>query len=811
MLPCVMVTATATAMAAGDADTPPGSGRAVGSPPAAATDPAIAPGFGQKADPAATGFQESLLLVDINAQLLNETTVVLERDGVIYVAGADLLRWRLRLPEPGVAVDHDGEKYYPLAAIAGVAAVFNAPKRTLTITASALAFTETARVAAGTARLAPLRSGPGGFINYDLFAARDPTGTQRSGQFEFGYFNHAGVGTTSLFANDTVNIVNTGNAGNAGDNGNTGERRLTRLDSTWTVDYPETLRSLRLGDAINRPGAWGRAVRFGGLQYGSNFATQPGFVTAPLQSVAGRAVLPSTVDVFVNNALVSRQTVPPGPFTIRNLPVVTGTGEVQLVVRDLFGREQLTTQPFYASQALLREGLTSYSVEAGKVRENFGIDSFNYGSAMGSATYRRGMSQHFTAEVHAEAMPGQATAGAGGDYLLPRIGTLNAHVAGSQSRQGSGATLLLGIDHPGRKWSYAARTQRTSSGFVQVGRLPGDLPPSRLSSFNLSYATGAGSSVGVAYVVQRNRVEADVRIATLGYNVSLGKWASLSVSAVRVLEGDKSTSVFAALTIPFGAATSLSLSAQSVGGGSSDFTATLQRNLPAGEGYGYRVLARSDRSQEAAATLQNNIGTYGIGVAQTPGATATRLSASGGVAFLGGDAFLSRRIDQSFAVVRVPGYPNVHILADNNPAGQTNAAGNALIPRLRAYDRNVLAIQQEDLPMDAEIGALEREVAPYFRSGVEVKFPVRRSRGATLTIVLDDGRALPLGATVEIIGQDRLNITGYEGEVYVTGLEPQNRLRASWNGQSCEFDAAFVISANPLPDLGTFICHGVKR
>jgi len=37
--------------------------------------------------------------------------------------------------------------------------------------------------------------------------------------------------------------------------------RATRLAQT-----------LRLGDGITRPGAWGQTVRFGGLQWGTNFA-----------------------------------------------------------------------------------------------------------------------------------------------------------------------------------------------------------------------------------------------------------------------------------------------------------------------------------------------------------------------------------------------------------------------------------------------------------------------------------------------------------------------------------------------------------
>ncbi len=752
------------------------------------------------AQPAASGaqFQERLLLVDVNRQRLNETVLVLEdAGGVLYLSGQDMQRWRLRLPDISSAIEYQGEKFYPLTAIAGLSQVLDLGKLTLAIVAPPEAFAETTRVARYAAIPAPVSSGPGGFVNYDLFAARSPDSTQRSGQFELGYFNRFGVGTGNVLARDLGSNT-----------------RLTRLDTTWTVDYPEDARSLRLGDAINRPGTWGRSVRYGGIQYGSNFATQPGFVTFPLQSVVGQAVLPSTVDVFVNNALVARQSVPPGPFSINDLPVVTGTGEVRLVVRDLLGREQLITRPFYAGQSLLREGLEDFSYEFGFVRENFGINSFDYGSWLATGTYRRGMSERLTGELRAEAMQDQATAGGGGDYVVPRVGTISGYAAASHGPSGNGWLMLLGIDRQARPWTLGARTQRASSDFTQIGQLASQLPPAQLSSFNLSYAAGAGGSIGIAYVTQRNRDQSDVRIATLSYSVSLGRWASFSVSAVRSLVDDRSTAIFAMLSVPLDSSTSASFSSQSVRGGRAgnrdDFAATLQRNLPLGEGYGYRVLARSDGSGEGTYTLQNNIGTYTLGIAQSSGATSTRLEASGGVALLGGDAFLGRRIDQSFAVVRIPDYPNVRILADNQPAGRTDARGDALIPRLRAYDNNVISIDQRDLPLDAEIGTLNLKVVPYLRSGVEVTFPIRRSRGATLTIHLDDGTPLPVGATVTVVGRNESHVVGYDGEVYVIGLGPANSLRANWRGKSCEFDVPFAAGTDPLPHLGTFVCKGVQ-
>ena len=184
----------------------------------------------------------------------------------------------------------------------------------------------------------------------------------------------------------------------------------------------------------------------------------------------------------------------------------------------------------------------------------------------------------------------------------------------------------------------------------------------------------------------------------------------------------------------------------------------LNRRLPAGSGVGYRLvsgLGDTDR-REAEVSLQNRVGNYSLAAGQSQDQTAFRGSASGGVAFLGGSSFFSRRITDSFAVVQVPGYADVGIYADNQLSTRTDSKGNALLTGLRSYQKNSVRIEQSDIPLDAQIDTLQLEAVPYFRSGLVLKFPVKRSRGALLSVVLENGEPLPAGAQVQIIGDNIL-------------------------------------------------------
>ena len=81
-----------------------------------------------------------------------------------------------------------------------------------------------------------------------------------------------------------------------------------------------------------------------------------------------------------------------------------------------------------------------------------------------------------------------------------------------------------------------------------------------------------------------------------------------------------------------------------------------------------------------------------------------------------------------------------------------------------------------------------------------------------MTIVLDDGRPAPEGATVMLAGEGTPFPVAFGGEAYVVGLqEGTNRIRLNWRGATCEFQVRTSASNDPVPDLGSHVCRGVTR
>ncbi|HJV24993.1 MAG TPA: fimbria/pilus outer membrane usher protein [Aromatoleum sp.] len=738
-------------------------------------------------------YVEAWLAVRINGSLLDmPARVVLDDGGRAFVTATDLSRWRLRLPQvPPLAFK--GKEYFPLDAVPGLDHRIDEREQALVLEGRPEAFALTT--------IAPRRAGlnvndpgaVGGFLNYDLLAVSQEGRHTFDGLLEAGLSTPAGFGTSTFL-------------GHAGE----GPGRFLRLETAWTRDDTEAYTTTTFGDSVSRPGAWGRAVRFGGMQWGTNFATRPDFVPFPLPTLRGEAAVPSTVDLYVDNALRMSRSVPYGPFEIPRAPLITGDGQVRLVVRDVMGKEVVVTQPYYVSSSLLQPGLHDYTYEAGFQRRRFAAQSNDYGGFFLAGTHRKGLSEQLTAEFRGELLEKQQTAGIAATYLIPSLGVISAATAASHSELGEGGFLSLGIERQGRPLSFGVEARRATPRFAQLGGAPDYRVPTGVQIARASFAAGRAGSFFVSYLRQTDRALGETKLLTSGYAVSLPGNVHLSLFGLRTLGGDRSYSIGLNVTYVLGAQTTASAGWNRDASGSAS-SLQLQQSLPPGSGLGYRVAAESGANARtnAALLLRNEVGTYSLEAVRSAGSTSYRVGASGGVAIVDGKAYPTRRIDDAFALVQVGDYDDVDIYLDNQPVARTRE-GYALVTGLRPYQSNSITIRPEDLPLDAEVGALRMSLSLSRHGAGVVRFPVRAVRGALLRIVLEDGSPLPAGATLTPQGGTDTFPVGLRGEAYVKGLGKESRFEARWKGRSCMVEVTMPKNAGPLPVIGPLTCSGTR-
>ena len=754
----------------------------------------IAAGATQAASPTEP-FVEVVVELRLNDQA-DSTTLVVRRDGdgTLLLRPEDFAALRLRTPARG-AVLVNGERYYRLGAEMGARVVFDAGTQSGQVTLPPNAFLPTQRDSPTPAAARPLPSPPGGFVNYDLSLERGSGYGAGGGFLEWGVFGGPGVVTGTMVGRHEPE-----------------ERSIVRLDTTWTRDFPDRLATLRVGDAISTPGAWGRAVRFGGVQFGTNFSTQPSLVTTPLLAARGEATVPSTVDVFVNNRRVAREDVPPGPFAIDRLPALTGAGQLQVVVTDALGRQQVITQPYYSGTALLRPGLDEYSVELGSLRDDYGLESFGYGDALGSATWRRGFTAELTAGARVEAQAdGTIAFGSDAAWQAGRLGIVTAQAAASSAADGSTGYLAgFGVEHGGERLSLHAHAVATSPGFRQVGLAElEDLP--RLRFFGgVGWDLQRYGSVQFAYGKQTHHDAGAIETLGLSYTLTLGRLGYVGLFGSVTNTEQAESSLLLTWTLPLGDrrtfSSALQHSADATGVGRG-FAAhgTLQRDLPTDSGLGYRLSVSTADEHDASLAWQGRAGTVSAEYAHRGGGSAVRVGATGAVSLTSAGLMTTRRLDQSYAVVQVADYAGLTVYLDNQPVGRTDAKGRVLVAPLRAYERNQVSVDPVEVPLDGAIDAAAIDVTPGFRSGAVVRFPVTRADAATMRLVLDDGSPVPAGA------QAMLGATSYpvalDGLLYVEGLREPTRLQVRWQGGECAVAVRRPTGGDPVPDLGTLQCR----
>ena len=736
-------------------------------------------------------FEPAIVELRVNEQD-NGPTLVVRRDpgGALLLRAKDLPQLRIRPPSRGLVLI-DGERYFRFAPDTGAEIVFDEATQSARLTLPPAAFLPTRARATSPDAPQVTPAGLGGFLNYDI------TGERVGDRNGVGTFLDVGAfGTRGVFTNSMVGRMDD-------------ERgKAVRLDSTWTMDFPERLATLRVGDSISVAGAWGRSARFGGLQFGTNFSTQPTLVTTPLLFAQGEALVPSTVDVFINNRRVASEDIPPGPFTIDQLPPMTGAGQMQVVVTDALGRQQVIAQPYYTGPTLLRAGLNEYSFEVGAIREDYAQASNAYGDMLVTGTFRRGLTDSFTAEVHAEGQAGGASA-AGLDtaWQVGSLGVVTLTAAAGGENE-IGWLAGAGFERNARRFNVFLRTRYATEEFAQLGTAtPRDRPRQR-SFGGLGVGFGRYGNLQLSYGLQTSWSSARTETVGLSHSVTLGDFGFLSFVASHTKSEESATDFFLNWTLPFGdrrsAALSVRHSPDAEGDETFEAVASVQQSLPAGAGTGYYVALSSNQDGQADYFLQGDAGQVGVQFARRNETDGWRVNANGGLAVTAAGILPARRLDRSFAVVQVADFPDMTVYVENQPIGRTDGKGRVLLDSLRAYERNSVSIDPKELPFEASLATREMVVTPAYRSGPVVRFPVERASAATLRLVLPDGAPVPAGASVQT-RSERVPVA-LDGLVYLTAASGRQQARVEWPGQSCAFAFERPEKGDPQPDLGTIVC-----
>jgi outer membrane usher protein len=775
--------------------------------------------------------RETLASVTINGVLVDESMTLLEVNGLgLLMSAKDYQRLRLinvKVPE----VVRGEEDWVALGRIKGVKQTLNQKALALELVATPELFAATNInvVESPIVKVSPI---PGGaYLNYDVIADSSRGAQSVRGLFEGVAFSSYG----SLVSSHLLNHFPVGAGSTA-----TSSPNSVRLETYFQKDFVESMTRLKLGDGINNPGSWGRANRFGGVQLGTDYALNPRFVTSPLLDFRGQVSVPSTVELFINNGLIRRYDVAPGPFSIAQIPVVTGNGDARLVVRDSLGRDVVINQPFFTAPAQLRGGLSQYSFEIGALRHDFGLASNRYGAPFVSSTYRYGVSDALTLEGRLERLLAadggiqNLTVGglsavfpiAKGHYLAPSV-------AYSDSDQGRGTLASIQYGYAGTRLFYGLRAETASANFRQLGFAAGELPQQHryslsvgtkigLGSLSLTYADSlprpytiqSGPSAGLTFGAAR------LQVGSLTYSTSLGSGWSVATGMSRVVNGDSSTLAFVSLNYIPSAQGYVSANVNSSRQDADRLVKTVG-SVRAGErpsesgGFGYEAEVGS-ASQRLTGQAITRVGELSVSVVNenkvNPGesSASARVNARGAIVLTGEGLNAARPITNSFILVKAPALSNLPVRTSGGAGVQLSGDGSAVLTRITPYYQTEVQVIPENTPIDVTIDQFATRVTPASKAGVIARLEVRRTKSVTFRVLDSSGKVLPTGTIIEIfdaVSRQKVEsaMVGLEGLAYIKDIPAKPRVFAKSSGRSCLLSLP-PIPNEPLPDLGDVTC-----
>jgi outer membrane usher protein len=790
--------------------------------------------------PVSQALEHLVVNITVNSVSKGDFFVVRDENGDFFVKAQDYPTLGLT-PFEGKVVNIQGESYDALHSLNALTVVFDEKKLQLGITAPISLLQKS---------VIDLSAPPPSkqnvyyprensvFLNYGVnYQYGDPAGFQ-----SFSVANKLGARSGDVFFVTDTQYTKTEQSSD-----------FVRLMSSMTYERPKDLQWITVGDMFASSGDLGSTVNIGGIGISKVYQMDPYLIKQPTLNFAGAATLPSQVDIYVDGALVGRQNVQPGQFNLQNLNYYGGSRNVELVIRDPFGNVQRVSYPSYFTSELLKKGLQEYSYNVGFLRQQYGTESNDYGKAAFSAYHRYGASDFWTIGASAEGTNGLYNAGVQTSFLLPWAGVVAVELAGStgdSGNSGSAASASYSYQKDGFGGNLLLTSFTRDYATVESAALAQKVKYAE--NFGVSYATTVHGSLSLNYSQTGMYDSGNTQVTSANYTYNLTKSLTLSVTTQAVKNTGTDYQVLVSLN--YYAAKDMQYTAQyqSTKEGDSE-TAQLQKNIPIGEGVGYRGTFTRNYSNSAGTTSTFNpfvqyngrYGTYALDsyFQNSAGSNSQMysLTAAGSMVYAGGFFGFTRPVDDSFSMVMVDNLSDVGVMVNNEEIGKTDSSGRIIIPTMRSYNMNQINLEDNNIPIEYSISGVNANVLPSPWSGSCVAFDVAKVRAVTGSLFIkQDGKMTPLeyyDVTMTVKGKAFKFLTGRGGEFYFdTSLKSNDKNPSSaqqgcreirekvespdkiaipgsyqasidFEGKTCTFAIAIPPSSDAIIDIGNVICE----
>lgn len=573
--------------------------------------------------------------------------------------------------------------------------------------------------------------------------------------------------------------------------------------NTYAQRDVTSLRSqLILGEA-NTSGELFDSLAYRGVQLASDDRMLPESQRGYAPVIRGIARTSARVDVRQNGNLLYETTVAPGEFVIDDLYPTGYGGDLQVTVHEADGGTQSFVVPYASVSQLLRPGTSRYSLTLGETRNNY----VEHQAKLLQGTVQRGLSNNLTGYGGAQGsndymavMAGAAFGTSIGALALDLTQAQADLPSGQQNGQSLRVTYSKNILSTGSNFALAAYRFSTDgyldfSNALQIGDaekagLDTSLygrPRSRMS-LTANQSLGRFGQLSLSGFTQNywnlpgNDVQYQVNYSQQVRSVTF----SISANRTRMGLGDLQDTYLLSASMPleFGSQHA-QVSAQVAR--AADGSYSEQTSLSGATGDNRQLsYAATVGHQGRDNTMNTSLNTQYIGASAMTGASVSQgsgyqsvsLSLSGTAIAHPGGVTLTPYQGETMAVVgaegaagaKVVGYPGLEL--DDN--------GYAVVPYLRPYELNEVAIDPNGTSLDLELQETSQQTAPRAGSVVMLKYASLSGDAVMLRATLADGSPVPFGAGVTDADGTSVGVVGQDGQIYARLKQGAHTLNVNW-------------------------------
>lgn len=579
------------------------------------------------------------------------------------------------------------------------------------------------------------------------------------------------------------------------------------------------------------------SLNFRGVQLASDDSMLPDSLRGFAPVVHGIARSTAKVTVRQNGYIIYQITVPPGPFTINDINANGTSGDLHVTITEADGSSRTSVIPYASVPVLQREGHLKYALTAGEYRSGtsgqeipkFAQGTLLWGLSSGLTAY--GGTQQ-SDNYHAYDLGlGQNL----GDFGAVSFDVVNANsvLNDGSSHQGQSYRFqynkalpytgtnfqLVGYRYSTKGYySFADTTWQRMSGYsvqTQDGVL--QVKPTYTDFYNLEYTKRGRLQATITQQLGKtatlyftgsqqtywgtNRKDTVLQTGyssnykdisySINYSLNKSAWQpgndqilSLDISipfSHWMASNDQSALKQASISY----SSSNDLKGQSTNQVGVYGTLLQDNNLSYSAQTGYTAGSDSDNGSANNASLyyRGGYGNANIGYSSSDGYNQVYYGVSGGILAHANGITLSQPLTDTVILIKAPGAGDVSL--QNQTGVHTDWRGYAVQPYAMAYRENRIALDTNTLGNNVDVEDSVVSVVPTYGAIVRADFHTHVGLKVLMTLT-HDGKPVPFGATAGLSGGRADNIVGDSGQVYISGLPLDGKIKVNWGSGATE-------------------------